>query len=52
VAKAATLQVPPTQMSGALVTLGQSANAARLLAYIAGTSGQTIFRAAGLEPKS
>jgi ABC-type molybdate transport system substrate-binding protein len=52
VAKAATLRVPPTEMSGALVTLGQSANAARFLAYIAGPSGQAIFRAAGLEPKS
>ena len=52
VTAAAKLHVPPTRMSGALVSLGQSANAARLLAYIAGASGQTIFRAAGLEPTS
>jgi ABC-type molybdate transport system substrate-binding protein len=50
VAKAATLDVPPTKMSGALVTLGQSANAARFLAYIAGPAGQATLRASGLEP--
>jgi ABC-type molybdate transport system substrate-binding protein len=51
-AKAAVLQASPTPMSGALVTLGQSANAERFLAYVAGPAGEATLGAAGLEPKS
>jgi ABC-type molybdate transport system substrate-binding protein len=49
IAQAAALQSVPTQISGALVTNGQSANAARLLAYIAGPGGEATLRKAGLE---
>jgi ABC-type molybdate transport system substrate-binding protein len=49
---AATLPAAPTQMAGALVTLGQSGNAGRLLAYIAGKQGEAVLRQAGLEPLS
>jgi ABC-type molybdate transport system substrate-binding protein len=52
ITKAATLQVAPTFMSGALVTNGQSGNAERFLAYIAGAPGQATLRKAGLEPNS
>jgi ABC-type molybdate transport system substrate-binding protein len=51
IAQAAVLQSAPTQISGALVTNGQSANAARLLAYIAGPAGEATLRKAGLEAK-
>jgi ABC-type molybdate transport system substrate-binding protein len=49
IAKAATLHVAPTTMSGALVTNGQSGNAERFLATIAGAPGQAVLRKAGLE---
>jgi ABC-type molybdate transport system substrate-binding protein len=52
VTKAATLHVAPTDMSGALVTNGQSGFAEKLLAYIAGPTGQAALRKAGLEPNS
>lgn len=51
IAQAAILQSAPTPISGALVTNGQSANAARLLAYIAGPDGHATLRKAGLEAK-
>jgi ABC-type molybdate transport system substrate-binding protein len=52
IAKAATLHVAPTDMSGALVTNGQSGNADRFLAYVSGPAGQAMLRKAGLEPIS
>ncbi len=52
VALAATLNTPPTPTAGALVTQGQSVNAAALLAFIAGPDGKAILQAAGLEPQS
>ncbi len=42
---------PPTPMSGALVALGQSANAAALLAFIGSAQGAAVLRAAGMEPQ-
>jgi len=51
IAQAAVLPSAPTQISGALVTNGQSANAARFLAYIAGAAGEATLRKAGLESK-
>lgn len=47
---AATLNAPPTPMSGGLVINGQSANAAAFLTFIAGPEGAAILRAAGMEP--
>ncbi len=52
IALAATLNAPPAPTAGALVTQGQSVNAAALLAFIAGPVGGTILHAAGLEPQS
>jgi hypothetical protein len=49
IAEEAVLAAAPTPVSGALVTNGQSANAARLLAYIAGPDGEAVLRKAGLE---
>jgi ABC-type molybdate transport system substrate-binding protein len=51
IVQAASLQSDPTQISGALVTNGQSANAARFLAYIAGPAGEATLQKAGLEAK-
>jgi len=45
----ARLDVPPEPVAGGLVTLGQSANAAALLAYIAGPEGEATLHQAGLE---
>jgi ABC-type molybdate transport system substrate-binding protein len=45
----ARLGVPPEPIAGGLVTLGQSANAADLLAYVAGPEGQATLHQAGLE---
>ena len=41
---------PPATMSAALVTQGQSGNAAALLAFMTGPVGQAALRASGLEP--
>ncbi len=49
IAEAASLPAPPTPISAALVTQGQSGNEAALLAFIAGPIGTTILRNAGLE---
>ncbi len=43
------LDMPPTQMSGALVILGQSANAAAFLTFATGAPGAAARKAAGLE---
>jgi len=45
----ARLDVPPEPIAGGLVTLGQSANAAALLAFMAGPEGQATLHQAGLE---
>jgi len=49
---ASRLPASPTQMQGALVAMGQSPNAARLMAYIAGPRGTDVLRQAGLDPAS
>lgn len=49
---AETVNAPPTPMSGALVSNGQSANSAALLAFIAGAEGSAVLRAAGMEQGS
>jgi ABC-type molybdate transport system substrate-binding protein len=49
---ASILPAAPTQMEGALVSMGQSGNAGRLLAYIAGPRGAAVLRQAGLDPVS
>lgn len=48
----ADLPIAPTPTSGALVTLGQSGNAAPLLAFIAGPEGTAILHQAGIVPDS
>jgi ABC-type molybdate transport system substrate-binding protein len=45
----ARLNAKPVLIMGGLVTLGQSGNAANLLAFLAGTKGQAILHASGLE---
>ncbi len=52
IAEAAPLQVAPTPVSGALVTMGQSGEAGPFLAMLAGPAGQGLLRQAGLEPAS
>jgi ABC-type molybdate transport system substrate-binding protein len=49
IAASASLAVAPTHIQGALVANGQSANAAALLAFMAGPQGKAILHAAGLE---
>jgi ABC-type molybdate transport system substrate-binding protein len=48
---AAVVPVPPTPMSVGLVSLGQSANAGALLAFIVGAEGAAVLHAAGMEPR-
>jgi len=52
ISQAARLDAPATPIDGALVSLGQSRNAAALLAFIAGPDGAAMLRSAGLEPLS
>jgi len=47
----ATLNAPPTPMSGGLVANGQSANSAALLAFITSAEGAAVLHAAGMEPR-
>jgi ABC-type molybdate transport system substrate-binding protein len=47
--RAAALSAPATVMEGALVTNGQSANAGKLLDFIAGSEGKAMLRQSGLE---
>ena len=49
---AATLPAAAIAIDGALLSNGQSRNAAALLAFIAGAQGRTVLDAAGLEVKS
>ncbi len=49
IVQAASLAVPPVQIDGALLSNGQSRNAAALLAFIAGAQGRAILAGAGLE---
>ena len=52
VTQVAKLAATPTVTEGALVTNGQSANAAAFLAFIDGPAGLAGLRSAGLEPAS
>lgn len=52
VRKIADLQAAPMAMAGALVTQGQSGNAAAFLAFVAGADGKAILLKAGLETGS
>ncbi len=49
IARAGALSAAPPLISGARVTLGQSANAASLLDFIAGEQGKAILQSTGLE---
>ena len=51
VAQVAVLNVPASVISGGLVTNGQSANAAALLAFLTGPEAQAALRKAGLEAR-
>jgi ABC-type molybdate transport system substrate-binding protein len=48
----ATLAGPPAPMAAALVTQGQSRDAAGLLDFIAGPDGRAMLDAAGMEPRA
>jgi ABC-type molybdate transport system substrate-binding protein len=52
VKQAAPIPAAPVALAGALVSNGQSRNAAALLAFIAGPQGRAILQSAGVEVKS
>ena len=52
VTQVAKLAAAPTVTEGALVTMGQSANAAGFLAFLNAPASQATLRSAGLEPSS
>jgi ABC-type molybdate transport system substrate-binding protein len=52
IGQAAPIPAAPVALAGALVSNGQSRNAAALLAFIAGPQGRAILQSAGVEVKS